>query len=153
VLSLCLTTSAIRHEDAWGSGRIDPHSLDLATRWGWMVSFTPRPLYPRGNSPGTHWIGDWVGPTTGLDYMEKWKFLQHRNSISYPLVVQTVASRYTNCANPALKKTVQAKTKNRGIRSSLTILTHVLILFRKNLTRIHNCSNNSIKWVLKSFLY
>jgi hypothetical protein len=25
--------------------------LDLGTRWGRVVSFTPRPLYPRGKSP------------------------------------------------------------------------------------------------------
>jgi hypothetical protein len=25
--------------------------LDLGTSWKWMVSFTPRPLYPRGKSP------------------------------------------------------------------------------------------------------
>jgi hypothetical protein len=26
----------------WGSGGIAPHSLDLGTRWRWVVSFTPR---------------------------------------------------------------------------------------------------------------
>jgi hypothetical protein len=25
--------------------------LDLGTRWRWVVSFTPRPVYSRGNSP------------------------------------------------------------------------------------------------------
>jgi hypothetical protein len=33
------------------SGCIDPHFLDLGTRWRWMVSFTPRPLYTRRKSP------------------------------------------------------------------------------------------------------
>jgi hypothetical protein len=37
-------------------------------------SFTPRPLYPPGKVPGTHWIGGWVGPRTGLDDAEKRKF-------------------------------------------------------------------------------
>jgi hypothetical protein len=37
---------------------IDPRFLDLGTSWRWVVSFTPRPLNPRG----THWIGGWVGP-------------------------------------------------------------------------------------------
>jgi hypothetical protein len=46
-LSLCLINS-LRHESVWGSG------------W-------PRPLYP----PGTHWIGGWVGPKTGLNDVEK----------------------------------------------------------------------------------
>jgi hypothetical protein len=39
-----------------------------------VVRFTLLPLYPRGKSPGTHWIGGWVYPRTGLD-MEKRKFL------------------------------------------------------------------------------
>jgi hypothetical protein len=35
----------------WGSGGIAPRILDLGTRWKWVVSFTPRPLYPQGRSP------------------------------------------------------------------------------------------------------
>jgi hypothetical protein len=58
-----------------GSGCIDPHFLDLGTSWRWVVSFTPRPLYPRGKSHSTHWIGGWVGPRAGLDDVEKRKFL------------------------------------------------------------------------------
>jgi hypothetical protein len=32
---------------------------------------------PPGKEParGTHWIGGWVGPIAGQDYMENWKFL------------------------------------------------------------------------------
>jgi len=33
------------------SGGIVPRILDLGTRWMWVVSFTPRPLYPKGKSP------------------------------------------------------------------------------------------------------
>jgi hypothetical protein len=36
-----------------------------------VVSFTPRPLYPRERAPGTHSIGGWVDPRAGLDEMEK----------------------------------------------------------------------------------
>jgi hypothetical protein len=32
---------------AYGSGCINPHFLDLGTNWRRVVSFTPRPLYPR----------------------------------------------------------------------------------------------------------
>jgi hypothetical protein len=35
----------------WGSGCTAPRILDLSTRWRWVVSFTPRPLYPHGKSP------------------------------------------------------------------------------------------------------
>jgi len=34
----------------WVSGIIAPRILDLSTRWRWVVSFTPRPLYPQGKS-------------------------------------------------------------------------------------------------------
>jgi hypothetical protein len=32
--------------------KVQLHSFfDLGTRWRWVVSFTPRPLYPQGKSP------------------------------------------------------------------------------------------------------
>jgi hypothetical protein len=40
--------------------------FNLGTRLGWVVSATPRPLYPR-ELPGTHCTGGWVGPRTSLD--------------------------------------------------------------------------------------
>jgi hypothetical protein len=57
-----------------GNGCIDPHFLDLGTSWRWVVSFTPRPLYPLERASGTHCIGGWVDPRGGLDSMEKWNF-------------------------------------------------------------------------------
>ena len=35
--------------------------MTSALRWRWVVSTTPRPLYPR-ERPGTHCTGGWVGP-------------------------------------------------------------------------------------------
>jgi hypothetical protein len=55
-------------------GCIHSRFLDLGTNWMWVVSFTLRPVYS-GRSPGTHWIGSWVGPKAGLDAVEKRKFL------------------------------------------------------------------------------
>jgi hypothetical protein len=40
-----------------------------------MVSFTPCPFTTWEATPGTHWTGGLVDPKTGLDDMEKWKFL------------------------------------------------------------------------------
>ena len=40
--------------------------MTSALRWGWVVSTTPRPLYPR-EIPGTHCTGGWVGPRAGLE--------------------------------------------------------------------------------------
>jgi hypothetical protein len=38
---------------------------------GTIGSFTPLPLCLRGKSPGTQWIGCWVGPRAGFDAVEK----------------------------------------------------------------------------------
>ena len=48
---------------------------------GWVVSTTPRPLYP-WERPGTHCTGGWVGPRAGLDGCGKSRL--HRNSIPRP---------------------------------------------------------------------
>jgi hypothetical protein len=58
---------------------------------------------PNGErAPETHWIGGWVDPSAGLDDMEKWKFFTLPGLELQPSVVQPVASRYTDCAIPAL---------------------------------------------------
>jgi hypothetical protein len=56
-----------RHKDVLESVIIAPRILNLGTRWWWVVSFTPRPLYSLGKSPYTHWTGGWVGLRAGLD--------------------------------------------------------------------------------------
>jgi hypothetical protein len=35
----------------------------------------PAALPPEEEPPGIHWVGDWVGPRTGLDDVEKRKIL------------------------------------------------------------------------------
>ena len=50
---------------------------------GWVVNATPRPLYPQ-ETPGTHCIGGWVGPRTGLDGYGK---SCHRDSIPGPSIL------------------------------------------------------------------
>ena len=57
------------------------HEGSEGARWGWVVNATPRPLYPR-ESPGTHYMGGWVGPRAGLDGYEKSRL--HRDSIPGP---------------------------------------------------------------------
>jgi hypothetical protein len=68
-----------------GSGCIDPHILDLGTSWRWVVRFTPRPLYPQGNSSHAHWMEGWVGPRAGQDNKEMRKFLTLTRSEIQPL--------------------------------------------------------------------
>jgi hypothetical protein len=69
-LSLCLTKHHAM-KTYWESAGITPRILDLSTRWRWVDSFTPRPLYPKGKS--THWIGGWEGPRAVLDAVVKRK--------------------------------------------------------------------------------
>jgi hypothetical protein len=70
--------------------------------WRWVVGFTSLPLYPRERTLSTHFIGGWVDPRGGLDDMEKWKlFTLPGLELPSLLVVQPVASRYTDWAIPA----------------------------------------------------
>jgi hypothetical protein len=49
------------------------HSVTSALDGGeWSASRTGR-FTPREGDPGTHWIGDWVGPTAVLDAVVKRK--------------------------------------------------------------------------------
>jgi len=56
---------------AYGGEEVYLHTFfDLGTRWRWVVSFTPRQLYPQGKSPWyplDSWIGSWVDPRPGLN--------------------------------------------------------------------------------------
>jgi hypothetical protein len=52
----------------------------------------------RETSPGTHWVGGWMGPRTGLDDVERRKSCPYRDSKSDPSAVQPVASRCTDSA-------------------------------------------------------
>jgi hypothetical protein len=80
------------------------HALfDLGTRWRWVVSFTPRPLYPRERTPVTHWIGGWASPRTVLDAVVKRKIpSSRRESNPRTPIVQPVAQRYTDWASTDL---------------------------------------------------
>jgi hypothetical protein len=94
-ISLCLTTLALRHEDVWRSGCIDPRILDLGTSWRWVVSFTFRPLYSRGKSPRYLLDMRLAGPQSQSARREGETKLDSNSDSSG---VQPVASRYTDCA-------------------------------------------------------
>jgi hypothetical protein len=65
-LSLCLTKHhAIK--TYCGSGGISSCILDIGTRWGWVVSFMPLPLYPQGKSPWYPLDRGLGGPQSRLD--------------------------------------------------------------------------------------
>jgi hypothetical protein len=50
--------------------------LDLGSRWGCVVSVTPRPRFAPGEKThDTHWTGSWVDPRAGLDTGARRKIL------------------------------------------------------------------------------
>jgi hypothetical protein len=67
---LCLTKNYAMKK-YWGA-EVQLHAFLTSAQDGrWVVSFTPRPPYPREKTPGTCWIGGWVGSRAGLDAVEK----------------------------------------------------------------------------------
>jgi hypothetical protein len=70
--------------------------LDLGSRWGWVVSITPRLRFtPSEKTPGTLWTRGWVGPRAGLDTEVRGKILcLYRGSSLVLRVVQSVVRLY-----------------------------------------------------------
>jgi hypothetical protein len=88
--------SRFRRYGIWRSGCIDPHFLDLDTRWRWVVKFTPQLLYPRRKFP-RYPLDRRLGGT-----QSRFGRLEEEKNLTVPgLEPQPVASRYTNCAIPA----------------------------------------------------
>jgi hypothetical protein len=74
--------SRYRPEVAYSVGRgIAVLFLDLGARMGWVVSTTPRQVYPRERH-GIHCTGGWVGLRVGLNVCKKSR--HHRDSIPGP---------------------------------------------------------------------
>jgi hypothetical protein len=121
-LSLCLTNYALRHEDVWGSGCIDPHFLDLGTSWRWVVSFTALPLYPR--YPFYRRLD---GPQSRSGrYGEVKIFYPTGTRTPTPSIVQPVASRYTDWAIPA-PRGKQENEENGVVLSFITWTFHIYL--------------------------
>jgi hypothetical protein len=101
--------------DVWRSGCISPRFLDPGTSWRWVVSITPRPIYPRGSSPQyslDRRLGepreDRILPLRGLEL----------RSLDRP----AIASRYTNCV-------IQAPYSNQNY---IYIYIYLCVCYSKN---------------------
>jgi hypothetical protein len=102
-LYLCFNW-APRHEGVLGEWRYSStHSLTSAVDGGEWSALCPGRFTPKERPPGTHWLGGWVGPRAGLDTVSRRKFPSPRqDSNPDPPIVQSVVSRYTDWAIPAL---------------------------------------------------
>jgi hypothetical protein len=87
----------------WGGG-------GFCTSWRWVVSFMPLPLYPRGKNPLYPLDGRLSAPQNRSGLRGEEKILDPTGTLnSDPLLVQLVASRYTDCAIPALRMNTVSK--------------------------------------------
>jgi hypothetical protein len=66
LLTMTVDRVTLRHEDAWESGGIQVFLISALVGREWSPSLPDR-FTPGERAPGTHWIGGWVGPRTGLD--------------------------------------------------------------------------------------
>jgi hypothetical protein len=72
-----------RHVDVGGSRGIALRILNLGTRWKWVVSCTPLPIYPGERTPGTNLLVGWVGPRACQDAVEKKNTIKSAGSRFY----------------------------------------------------------------------
>jgi hypothetical protein len=99
-LFLCLTKH-LAIKTYWRNRDIAPRILNLGTRWRWVVSFMPRPLYNRGKNP-------WYPLDMRLGGPQSWSGRggeDKKKSYTSPTgnwnpVVQPELSSYTDWATP-----------------------------------------------------
>jgi hypothetical protein len=78
----------------YGSGGVTPRILNVGTRWSWVVSFTPRPLYPQGKIPWYPVDRRLGGPQNRSGRGGEEKNCQTLPGLEPP-IIQPVAQRYT----------------------------------------------------------
>jgi hypothetical protein len=100
-LCLRLTYQALCHEGVRGSGYINHIFLTTLLAGGYLSASRPGRFIPGERATGTHWIGRCVDTRDGLNMWRIENSYSHRDSKSDPLIVQSVASRYTDYAVPA----------------------------------------------------
>jgi hypothetical protein len=95
-LSLCLTNSALRHEDVWRSGYINSCILDLGISLEVSNQLHASAVFSRGKRPRYPLERRLGGPRTGPDDMKSRKILPLSEFELRSLDRPTVASRYTD---------------------------------------------------------
>jgi hypothetical protein len=77
----------------WESAGIAPRILDFDTRWKWVVSFMPRPLYPQEKSPWYPLDRRLGGPQSRSEHGGEEKNSQPLPRLEPP-IIQPVAQRF-----------------------------------------------------------
>jgi hypothetical protein len=102
----------------------------LGTRWGWAVSFTPRPRFTSGKDKGTHWIEGWVGLRAGLDTEAKEKIL--------------CICRGSNLGRPVCSQTLNWRSYPSSYK--LSIEKHEITLFLLHIHLVYSVSKMITKY-------
>lgn len=73
-----LSCPCVCHEGIWGSTGTAPLTLNLSTKWSFMVGFLPRPSCPRKKRvPPTQWMSGWTPELV-------WKLWRREKSLNCP---------------------------------------------------------------------
>jgi hypothetical protein len=120
---------APRHEGVVGEWRYNStHSLTSALDGGEWSGSRPGRFTPRERTPGTHWIGGWVGTRAVLDAVVRRKISSPRQEWNPRTpIIQLVAQRYTDWAMTAQSMVAvnilnkQSWTVDKGWSSSMEI--------------------------------
>jgi hypothetical protein len=101
--SLCFKW-APRHEGVLGEWKyVSTYSLTSALDGDEWSASRPGRFTSRERTPGTHWIGGWVGPRAVLDTAVKRKIPSpRRESNPRTPIIQPLAQRYTDWAITAV---------------------------------------------------
>jgi hypothetical protein len=84
--------------------------------WWWVVSFTPRPLYRRGETSDANWIGGWVGTRAGMDAVEKRKIscrCRELNADSSEALAIASIKEYLMTCNEAVRQMGKSESKRK----------------------------------------
>jgi hypothetical protein len=131
---------APRFEGVLGIGGIAPHIFDLGTRWTrwkWVVSFTPRPLYSRKRALGTHCVGNWVGLRAGLHAVVK------RNEWLLFIKLDYVHHLYSIKCRPLGKESSMGNEASQVTSDLLSFgnAVHLCVFLSTNLQSVRNEDN------------
>jgi hypothetical protein len=126
----------------YGEWRYSSTILDLGTSWRWVVSFTPRPLFPRGNR--SRYVFD-----KSLSGRQSWYGRRGEEKICYPCkesnldssTVQPVALRYADWAN-LFSLGFKSKVLVRRARPNWFIFIIIMVL-RAAVVSVHKMSLHS----------
>jgi hypothetical protein len=141
--------------EPYGGVEVQLHAFfELGTRWRWVVSFTPRPLYPQEKSLWYHWIGGWVGLRAVLDEVVKRKIHSpRRESNPRTQIIQAVAQHYTDWAVTSIL--ILSSRLLPGIRNVLFYPTFLNVIFLEK--KIHYeikskqlCHQENLQWLVCS---